>query len=208
MFEALLCRYTGFQHAVCVDSCTNALMIALEAQKCLGMILHPESVHLSVPTHTYLSVPMTLLRNGWSFDFVELQWVESYSLGCQVVDAATHFERDMSSKYAQDETVCVSFQQKKRLNLDQGGAIFTNNEEIARLARRLRHDGRDPKLAHIDEVQQHPDDIILGWHAYLSPAKAARGILALNQEQLLPPYTPHSWKDYPDISHLKCFQRK
>nr|DAF73116.1 MAG TPA: hypothetical protein [Caudoviricetes sp.] len=44
----------------------------------------------------------------------------------------------------------------------------------------MRHDGRNPKIAHVDEVANSPDDIVLGWHAYMSPEKASRGILAMN----------------------------
>lgn len=206
MFEALLCKYTGFQHAICVDSCTNALMISLEARRLLGTIPSDKTQKLTVPMHTYLSVPMMLLRNGWNFCFVDQKWQESYRLGYSVVDAATHFEKNMSQRYYPSQTICVSFQQKKRLSLDQGGAIFTNEKSLADLCRRLRHDGRDSRRSYVDEVQINPDNIILGWHAYMSPEKAAKGILLLNQEHLLPPYVKRGWSDYPDISHLKCFE--
>lgn len=207
MFEALLCKYTGFQHAVCVDSCTSALKISLEAKAILGQLRRDQCI-LKVPSHTYLSVPMTLARNGWKFEFIDTQWREWYSLGDDVVDAAVAFKQGLGGTWMLVENcmVCVSFQQKKRLNLDQGGVIFTNSKDLAEVCRRLRHDGRDPRRPHVDEIQKNPDDIILGWHAYMSPEKAARGILLLNQVQLLPPYVEHGWQDYPDISRLKCFE--
>lgn len=207
LFEQKLCQYTGFEHAVCVDCCTNAIVMSLEAKRLLGQI-SKSSTTLCVPRHTYLSIPMALARNGWRFKFVDQVWRGRYSLGEKVIDAATDFKRDLGCEFKSlsDCAVCVSFQQKKRLNLDQGGVIFTDCAPLARLCRRLRHDGRDPSISHVDEVECHPDDIILGWHAYMSPEKAARGILALNQEHLLPPYREHSWKEYPDISKLKCFQ--
>ena len=151
---------------------------------------------------------MTLARNGWKFEFVDTAWREWYSLGDDVVDAAVAFKQDLGGIWTlvKNCAVCVSFQQKKRLNLDQGGVIFTNSKDLAEVCRRLRHDGRDPRRSHVDEVQKNPDDIILGWHAYMSPEKAAKGILLLNQAQLLPPYVEHGWKDYPDVSQLKCFE--
>lgn len=208
IFEDLLCKYTKFQHAVCVDSCTNAIAISLEAKLILKQIDSKKNRKLFMPRHTYLSVPMTLARNGWQFNFVDQHWSEWYSLGEFVVDAATAFKQNLGDAWRDIENcaVCVSFQQKKRLNLDQGGVIFTNSQDIAKLCKRLRHDGRDPKQSHVDEVNHSPDDIILGWHAYMSPEKAAKGILVMNQLQLLPPYVRHSWKEYPDISHLKCFR--
>lgn len=207
IFEDLLCKYTKFQHAVCVDSCTNAIAISLEAKLMLKQIESKSTTCLYVPNHTYLSVPMALARNGWKFRFIDNQWVGLYGISQNVVDAATDFREDLGLTFKDDEdcAVCVSFQQKKRLSLDQGGVIFTNSKDIANLCRRLRHDGRDPKQSHVDEVNHSPDDIVLGWHAYMSPEKAAKGILVMNQLQLLPPYVQHSWKEYPDISHLKCF---
>ena len=207
MFESLLCDYTKFQYAVCVDSCTNAIIISLEAKRLLGQLRKDECI-LKVPSHTYLSIPMSLARNGWKFEFVDHPWREQYSIGEFVIDAATAFKENLGDIWKEVENcvVCVSFQQKKRLSLDQGGVIFTNSKDIARICRRLRHDGRDSKRSHSDEVQKNPDDIILGWHAYMSPEKAAKGILLLNQPQLLPSYVEHGWQDYPDISHLKCFE--
>lgn len=207
MFEALLCDYTAFQHAVCVDSCTNAILLALEAKTILDQLKKNECI-LKVPRHTYLSVPMSLVRNGWKFKFVDVAWKEWYELEDGIVDAATAFKANLGVHWRNTENcaVCVSFQQKKRLSLDQGGVILTNSQNIANLCRRLRYDGRDPKRSHIDEVQSNPDDIILGWHAYMSPEKAARGILQMNQLQLLPQYVEHSWQEYPDISVLKCFE--
>lgn len=205
IFEDHLCQYTNFKFAVCTDSCTDALMISLESKRILGQI--SKDTKFYVPKHTYLSVPMTLARNGWRFQFIDNQWHGSYSIGNFIIDAATDFRKDLGITWKDVEecAVCVSFQQKKRLNLDQGGVIFTNSEDISSLCRRLRHDGRDPKRSHVDEVQNDPENIILGWHAYMSPEKAARGILAMNQIQLLPPYVQHSWEDYPDVSTLKCF---
>ncbi len=136
MFETLLCDYTRFQHAVCVDSCTNAILLALEAKTILGQLGKSECI-LKVPCHTYLSVPMTLVRNGWKFEFVDLAWKEWYELGDGVVDAATAFKANLGAYWRKIENcaVCVSFQQKKRLSLDQGGVILTNSQSIADICR-------------------------------------------------------------------------
>lgn len=110
MFEALLCDYTRFQHAVCVDSCTNAILLALEAKTILGQLRKNECI-LKSPRHTYLSVPMTLARNGWKFEFVDLAWKEWYELGNGVVDAATAFKANLGTYWRKIENcaVCVSF---------------------------------------------------------------------------------------------------
>lgn len=205
IFEQMLCQYTGFQHAICVDSCTSAIIISLESRMLLGQL--SKNNKLFVPKHTYLSVPMSLQRNGWQFTFVDNLWEGFYSFGYHVFDASTDFQKDLrwNGVFTDQSVVCVSFQQKKRLNLDQGGVILTDSIDIANLAKRLRHDGRDSHKSHFEEVTNDPDQIILGWHAYMSPEKAAKGIMILNQEHLLPPYIQHTWEEYPDISKLKCF---
>ena len=100
----------------------------------------------------------------------------------------------------------MSFQQKKRLNLGRGGAILTQNEKWYRMLKRMVHDGRNPKIFHGDEVENNPDDILLGFHSYLEPEKAARGIMLLNQPSLLPPFENIHSREYPDLSKLEIFK--
>jgi len=35
-------------------------------------------------------------------------------------------------------------------------------------------------MSQVEEVEKYPDDIVLGWHAYMSPEKAAKGLLMMN----------------------------
>ena len=205
-FEDKLCQYTKFKHAVCCDCCTNAILMSLEALSRSG--IQNRSQVIEIPKRTYLSVPMGLLRHGWRIRFKDIHWSFCYSIGQYVKDAACDFRENMGEDqiYSDSLAVCISFQQKKRLSLDQGGCVFTNSEDLAEFLRRMRHDGRNPKISHVDEVANSPDDIVLGWHAYMSPEKAARGILAMNQIQLLREYTTPSFENYPDISNLRCFR--
>ena len=208
IFEDRLCQYTKFKYAVCCDCCTNAILMSLDALSRLG--LQSRDQIITIPSRTYLSVPMGLLRNRWKIQFADIPWLFNYPIGNYVKDAACDFREDMGDDimyYASSPlAVCVSFQQKKRLNLDQGGCVFTNSKDLAELLRRMRHDGRDPRIAHVDEVANSPNDIVLGWHAYMSPEKAARGILAMNQLQLLRKYVVPTFESYPDISKLSCFK--
>lgn len=123
---------------------------------------------------------MTLENLGWRISFADVHWKEAYQLGTTgVYDAATHFERGMAEKYRSAEAVCVSFQQKKRLPLQRGGVVFVWEASLAQLLRKLRHDGRDPKMT----VQEQIDagvSFVCGWHCYLEPTKAALGINLLN----------------------------
>lgn len=206
LFEEALCRYTGFNYAICVDCCTNALLLSLICLQMFNEIQKDKVILL--PKQTYLSVPMMLKNNGWRFQFATNNWLESYELGdTKIFDAAVHFNENMSLKYNDAKMVCVSFQQKKRLSLERGGVIFTNNSKYIDLLKRLRHDGRNPYLTVKEEITLKSDNIVCGYHCYMEPVKAALGINLLNQHNLLKHYEMHSYKDYPDISKLKCFKK-
>ena len=203
-FERKLAEYTQFHHAVCVDCCTNAILLSLEVKSRLGEISKEDT--LVIPKNTYLSVPMTLKNNGWKISFELVEWSDSYQIGkgTGVFDAAVGFDEQMAfgGFNVEDFLVCVSFQQKKRLSLGRGGAILFNSGRYLDLLRRMRHDGRDPKIHFITESTMTPKDIVMGYHCYMEPERAALGICKLNQSHLLPPYRKIGYDEYPDISIL------
>ena len=110
MFERKLASYLSFNECICTASCTDALMISLEAKRILKQI-DKQSSCLLVPKHTYLSVPMALARNGWKFKFIDNCWHGAYSIGCLVIDAATDFREGLGHEWSdvEDCTVCISF---------------------------------------------------------------------------------------------------
>lgn len=191
LFEQRLCEFTGAPYAVAVDRCTNAILLALESL--------PVTDILQIPKQTYISVPMTLINHGYDIELVDLNWIGGYNIApTNVWDCAQGFEKDM---YVPGQIQCLSFQQKKRLAIGKGGAILLDDEKLANHLRRLRHDGRNSAIPVVDE---DPDDLIVGYHMYMSPDEAARGILLLNQ--LDPNYKCGSSDDYPDMSKMRCFQ--
>lgn len=205
IFEQKLCEYTGFKNAVTVDCCTNGILISLDALRMSGKISKDNTLEL--PKQTYMSVPMTLKNNGWKITFKNIKWLGKYEIGkTGVYDAATDFKKDMSNEYLEGDIVCVSFQQKKRLSLGRGGVILFNNDSIKTLLKRLRHDGRDYYYcSYRDEIRMHPEDILCGYHCYMEPDKAAKGILIMNQLQLLPGYKMHSYEEYEDLTKLQIW---
>ena len=76
MFERALAAYTGFSEAVCVDCCTNGILVSLELLRRLGEVDKAET--LAVPARTYMSVPMTLVNNGWRVALTDSAWYGSY----------------------------------------------------------------------------------------------------------------------------------
>jgi dTDP-4-amino-4,6-dideoxygalactose transaminase len=208
-FEQSLCSYTNSKYAVCCDCCTNAILISLYLKMCLGEFSKDDT--LVVPARTYMSVPMTLKLFGFKIKFDQSIWHNHYTINTTdkyigVVDSAVNFHENCSKEFFDDDLICLSFQQKKRLNLGRGGAILTQNEKWYRMLKRMVHDGRNPKIFHGDEVENNPDDILLGFHSYLEPEKAARGIMLLNQPSLLPPFENIHSREYPDLSKLEIFK--
>ena len=55
MFEEEIASYTGSPYAVSVDSCTNALFL---------MCKYLEIKQVTIPSKTYLSVPMSIIHAG------------------------------------------------------------------------------------------------------------------------------------------------
>jgi dTDP-4-amino-4,6-dideoxygalactose transaminase len=208
-FEQSICAYTKSRYAVCCDCCTNAILISLHLKMILGEFSKDDT--LVIPSRTYMSVPMTLKLFGFKFKFVQNDWCGCYAINTTdkyigVVDSAVHFHENCAYDFFDENLVCLSFQQKKRLNLGRGGAILTQNEKWYRMLKRMVHDGRNPKIFHGDEVENNPDDILLGFHSYLEPEKAARGIMLLNQPSLLPPFENIHSREYPDLSKLEIFK--
>ena len=79
-----------------------------------------------------------------------------------------------------------------------------NDMDFAGVLRRMVYDGRNPFISDNAEVDQYPGDILLGYHCYMDPEKAALGIARLNQ--LAVPYSPADSSKYPDLRRLGEWQ--
>jgi len=159
MFEEELASYTKAPFVVTTDSCTNALFLCCSYLKVTD---------ISIPRHTYLSVPMSVIHAGGRVTFDSRQWSGIYQLEpYPIYDAAKRFTSDM---YIPGTLMCLSFHIKKILGIGKGGAILTDNYEAVEWLREMRYEGRH-------EVSYKMDDITsLGWNMYMSPLFAARGL--------------------------------
>lgn len=190
-FEARLAEYTGAPYVVLTDCCTNAIFVTLKYLQASGAIT--DSVPLSIPARTYVSVPMAIHNAGLKFTLDDRVWSGEYEIGeTQVFDSAARF----SSKMFQEDAFaqCLSFQIKKRLPIGRGGAILTANKTFADWARLAVYDGRD-----LNTPYDSPDHVTqIGWHAYMTPEDAARGLLILDGLELRYPDTMNQL-NYPDL---------
>lgn len=193
-FEAALCKYTGAKYAVAVNSCTMALTLAVAWH--VGSAPWGR-LPITIPKHTYVSVPQAILHAGARPAFEERSWRGMYRLSpIPVWDCARWFTGGM---YFPGAFLCVSFHASKTLGLEQGGAILHDNPEADAWFRRARFDGRAEGVAPKDDT-----GIILGWHCYMNPSTAAQGILKLHS---LPRHNdPLPNDDYPDLSTLEVFK--
>lgn len=190
LFEERVAAYMGSKYAIAVDCCTHAIELSLRYLGAQGAI--------QVPKRTYVSVPMTVLKVGCQIDWVEKAWNEVYTLDpYPVIDASLGFK---SKSYQENTFTCLSFHVKKTLPIGRGGMILTSDSSAAEWLRKASYDGRSRhRLWKEDPIE------ILGYHYYMTPEDAARGLLLLDE------LDPTSFKsggasDYPDISTLRAFK--
>lgn len=135
-FEKAICDYTGSPYCVCVDNESNALFMALTY---VGI----KDVEITLPSHTYPSVPCEVINAGGRVKFEDSpeKLKGEYQLKpTNVWDSALRFTADM---YRKDQFQCLSFTgQWKRLKTVKGGAILTDNYQAYLWFKRYRFSGR------------------------------------------------------------------
>ena len=186
IFEHKLAAYAGSKYCVVLDCCSNGLFLALKAK---GI----SQTTIEIPSQTYASVPMQILHSGNEVSFSELQWSGIYQLGStNIWDSAARFTKGM---YVGDGALQVlSFQIKKRLPIGRGGAVLTDSESLFSELKLLSYDGRDLSTPYTDENHIKR----LGYHFYMTPEDAARGIIIMDGLEDHNPDTM-DWQHYPDL---------
>ena len=192
MFEEKLAKYAGSKFAVVVDCDSNALFLSLKYRQAHGTVM--------IPVHTYVSVPMQIIHAGLEPIFQRKAWTGCYELSpWNIHDSAARFTKDMY--VGNDALQILSFQIKKRLPIGKGGAILTDSPDAYKWLKLSSYDGRDLKTPY--DSQSHV--MQLGWHYYMTPEDAARGIILMD---ILPPESEDSmsWSNYPDLSTMEIFK--
>jgi dTDP-4-amino-4,6-dideoxygalactose transaminase len=187
LFEKKLADFTGFKHAITVESCTAALFLCFIYRKVGGCY--------TIPACTYPSVPMQLVHAGGKPVFVNTEWQECgfYGIGnSHIYDSAIYIGRSMRRHFLYyRDLVCLSFHHKKQLPIGRGGAILTDDDDCVAWFKSARHDGRHDGC----DLGEDPIDI-LGWNMLLTPEQASRGIALmgnLKDENKCP------YQKYPDV---------
>ena len=191
-FEETLAEYCGSKYAVACDSNSNAIRLLLN-------YLEIKDQELIIPSRTYVSVPNQIILSGNRPKFVDYEWDGSYKIGnTSIIDAATMLKKGM---YTEGSYTVLSFHFKKILNIGKGGMILTNNASFVEWARPMLYDGR-----HKDKMYVDDDFECIGWHMYMTPEDAKKGIEIFNSGKIKDS-NPNvgSSKTYKDLRRQKIF---
>ena len=192
MFEEEIAEYTGAKYVVTVDSCTNALFLVCKYLKVK---------EVTIPSQTYLSVPMSVMHAGGDIIFDKTpkvnHWKGIYQLKpYPIYDAAKRFTSNM---YIKGSYMCLSFHIKKLLNIGKGGAILTDNKEAYEWFKRARYEGRSEKFYKEDNIET------LGWNMYMTPQQASHGLALMQNYPLhVPDLGEHN--GYRDLTEFTVFK--
>jgi dTDP-4-amino-4,6-dideoxygalactose transaminase len=188
-FEISIANFFGAPYAVATDCCTHAIELCLRYKNVKQSI--------TVPKHTYLSVPMTAKKLGLGISWIDCRWGNYYCLSNSIYDAAVLWE---SNSYITNSLMCISFQHSKHLKLGRGGAILCQTLEEYEALKATSYDGRNLSIA----PWGLQNIITMGYHYYMTPETAQMGLDKLPEAIIS---TPKLWsyKDYPDISKMSVF---
>ena len=201
-FERALCDYTGAPYAVAVNSCTAALLLAVQWPM-RDAICTYDSFHeplrplIEIPRKTYVSVPCAISIAGGRPSWRDEQWRGAYQLKpLPVWDCARRFT---SGIYVAGQFQCVSFSASKILAAEQGGAILHDNAEADKWFRRMRFDGRTEGV----DAMEYTFDLV-GHHCIMLPSVAATLLVRLYH---LPKHNEDlPEREYPDLSQHPAFR--
>lgn len=187
-FENKVAEFFGAPYAIAVDSCTHGVELALR---------YTQVDHITVPKHTYLSIPFLANKLWIDLFWKDENWVDYYYLTDQVIDAAVLWK---PNSYIPGTFMGISFQYQKHLSLGRGGVILTDNKEAAIQLKKMSYDGRLPNIPWRD---QNIDTI--GYHYYMTPETAQKGLDKLPEAiQTI----PRQWviTDWPDLTQMEIFK--
>lgn len=184
-FESAIANYAGSKYAIAVDTGTMALFLCCR-------YLQVDVV--SIPRRTYVSVPCAIVHAGGVVNFDDRNWSGEYELTpYPIIDSACRFKRGM---YQSGTYRCLSFQYKKHLPIGRGGMILCDDNESAEWFRLARFHGRHEVPLSVDIPA------FVGWHAYMEPERAARGLSLL---QNIGDDPPDLCFEYPDLKSFNIY---
>jgi len=195
-FEKRVAEYAGAKYGVAVNSCTNAILLSAVYRKITGIAVSLNSDYVTLPCHTYVGVPYSLINAGYKIEFDDYDWTGAYEIPeLGIIDAARRFRRDM---YISGSLYCLSFHETKCLSIGDGGMILTDSKLAYDALRQMRFDGRTPGMSVFDD-----DFTLPAYHCHMKPDVAARGHMLMAGVK---DYNDDLPGDYPDLSKYQIFK--
>ena len=137
---------------------------------------------VDIPLHTYMSVPMMMDKINHSWRFKNIAWSDQYLLApLPIIDAARTWKLD---SYVPGHLMCLSFERYNQLQ-------------------KMDRDGRDRKI-----LWENDDVDTAGYHYYMTPEDAARGIMLFDQLHSVAANKTWSWQDYKPLNQLSVFKNR
>ncbi len=186
-FEEKVAKFFGAPYAVAVDCCTHGIELCLR---------YKNAKQIDVPKRTYISIPFLAKKLNLKLNWVDDNWQDYYFLTNDIIDAAVLWRRD---SFIKDKFMCISFQFRKHLNLGRGGVILLSNFEDYLALKKMSYDGRNPDMPWREQNIES-----IGYHYYMTPEIAQKGILKLNEAIKV---KPKKWtiSEWPDLTKMKIF---
>jgi dTDP-4-amino-4,6-dideoxygalactose transaminase len=192
-FERRVADYAGSKYAVAVQTGTAAIFLSLKYRWRHKPTPRPV---VTLPTRTFLSVPMAVIHAGGLLHFEDVPWRGAYSLNpFYVVDGALRFRHNMYNGGLH----CLSFHARKILGIGEGGMILTDSPEAASWLRAARYSGRREPDFRTEDVHT------LGWQMYMTPEKAARGLHLMDYIGVNPPDQVIEYDDLRKVPALRSY---
>jgi len=220
LFEKKVAKFAGAKYGIAVDCCSHALFLSLQCVKRFSLPNEKSETlkkiggvgthggiwkktgektlipKIQIPKYTYVSVPMQIRHAGFYYEFKNIKWNGVYQLKpFNIFDGATRWTEGMY----QGGLHCLSFQIKKRVPIGKGGMILTDSKRDATFLRKIRYDGRDLDIPYMNDDFEY-----MGWHYYMTPEDAARGILLMDEIPSVNEDTG-GWENYSDLSEKRAF---
>lgn len=188
-FEKTIANFYGAKYGIATDCCTHAIELCLR---------HEGYTEVTIPEHTYVSIPFTCMKLGLNWKFKKKLWEEFYYIGgTNIIDGAVLWRRN---SYISGTYLCLSFQYRKHLSIGRGGMILTDDERSYNILKKMSYDGRTNNSPWGEQ-----DIDIIGYHYYMTPENADIG---LTKFESVKDYVPKFWsyKDYPFLPNMKVFK--
>lgn len=183
-FEHKVAEFAGAKHGIAVASGTWAIFLACK---------YYQVKEVSIPAHTFISVPMAIIHAGGRVKLDDVYWNGVYSLRPYPIwDGALRWRHGMYIYGLH----CLSFHARKSLPIGEGGMLLTDDDFTAQCLREMRYSGRSAPFYRVEDVNR------IGWQAYMTPEKAARGLHLMDYrledeaDQVV---------DYPDLREAPVF---